>query len=192
MPWDTSMKTREPEEKAHIVFTRFACPDTKLGIKYSLGGLYVQSIVKHVSVNALSIIRNNIPNAVIPGEGVDYDLVKDSKRLGITREHVIPVEDLFNHFYDLNQAHTLTEKTILDFLPKLEIAIITAEENEKLRAAGLSKKMPKDWWESKTLDPFERYRAAGLDNGIWATEFLPNTATKKPQMKARPTDRKGQ
>lgn len=190
MPWDTSMKTREPEEKAHIVFTRFACPDTKLGIKYSLGGLYVQSIVKHVSVNALSIIRNNIPNAVIPGEGVDYDLVKDSKRLGITREHVIPVEDLFNHFYDLNQAHTLTEKTILDFLPKLEIAIITAEENKKFKG-GLSNKMPPGWWDSTDLDPFDRYRAAGLDDGIWATEFFQNTAMKKKQKKACPNGRKG-
>ena len=190
MPWDTSMKKLTSEEKAHIVFSRFKCPDTKLGTKYSLGGLYVQSIVKHVSVNALSIIQNKIPNAVIPGEGVDYDLVTDSKRLGITREHVIPVEDLFNHFYDLNQAHTLTEKTILDFLPKLEIAIITAEENKKFKG-GLSKKMPEGWWDSTTLDPFDRYRAAGLDDGIWATEFLQNTAMKKTQKKSRPTGRKG-
>ena len=190
MPWDTSMKKLTSEEKAHIVFSRFKCPDTKLGTKYSLGGLYVQSIVKHVSVNALSIIQNKIPNAVIPGEGVDYDLVTDSKRLGITREHVIPVEDLFNHFYGLNQAHTLTEKTILDFLPKLEIAIITAEENKKFKG-GLSNKMPPGWWDSTDLDPFDRYRAAGLEDSIWATEFLQNTAMKKTRKLSRPSGRKG-
>ena len=190
MPWDISMKDLPSGQKARIVFTRFACPDTKSGIKFSLGGLYVRPIVKHVSVNALSIIRNKIPNAVIPGEGVDYDLVEDSKKLGITREHVIPVEDLFNHFYGLNQAHTLTEKTILGFLPKLEIAIITAEENKKFKG-GLSKKMPEGWWDSTALDPFDRYRAAGLDDSIWATEFLPNTAMKKTQKKACPNGRKG-
>lgn len=171
MPWDSSMKELSPERKARIVFTRFACPDTKSGIKFSLGGLYVQKIVKHVSVKALSIIRNNIPDAVLPGEGVDYDLVKDSKRLGITRDHVIPVEDLFQRFDALNKAHALTTQTILDFLPKLEIAIITTEENRKFRG-GLSARMPPGWWESKALDPFDRYRAAGLDDGIWATEFL--------------------
>lgn len=79
MPWDISMKDLPSGQKARIVFTRFACPDTKSGIKFSLGGLYVRPIVKHVSVNALSIIQNKIPNAVIPGEGVDYDLVEDSK-----------------------------------------------------------------------------------------------------------------
>lgn len=184
------MKDCSPEQQAHIVFTRFACPDTKSGIKFSLGGLYVQKIVKHVSVKALSIIRNNIPDAVLPGEGVDYDLVKDSKRLGITRDHVIPVEDLYKHFYALNEAHALTEQTILDFLPKLEIAIITAEENRKFRG-GLSARMPPGWWESKALDPFDRYRAAGLDDGIWATELLHNTATKKTQKKSRPKGRKG-
>ena len=190
MPWDISMKDLPSEEKAHIVFSRFKCPDTKLGTKYSLGGLYVQSIVNHVSVNALSIIRNKIPNAVIPGEGVDYDLVTDSKRLGITREHVIPVEALFNHFYGLNKAHTLTEKTILGFLPKLEVAIITKEENKKF-TGGLSNKMPPGWWNSTDLDPFDRYRAAGLDDSIWATEFLQNTAMKKTQKKSRSTGRKG-
>ena len=184
------MKDCSPEQQAHIVFTRFACPDTKSGITFSLGGLYVRKIVKHVSVEALSIIRNNIPDAVIPGEGVGYDDLKNLKNLGITRDHVIPVEDLFQHFDALNKAHTLTEKTILGFLPKLEIAIITAEENRKFRG-GLSARMPSGWWESKALDPFDRYRAAELDDGIWTTEFLHNTATKKSQKKSRPKGRKG-
>lgn len=183
MPWDSSMKKLEPKQKVHIVFTRFACPDTKYGIKFSLAGLYVRPIVKHVSVNALTIIRNNIPDAVIPGEGVSYDDLKSLKNLGITRDHVIPVEDLFQHIDALNKAHTLTEKTILGFLPKLEIAIITAEENRKF-SGGLSAKMPLGWWKSKALDPFDRYRAAGLDDGIWATEFLRN-APRKIRKQAR-------
>lgn len=123
--------------------------------------------------------NNKIPNAVIPGEGVDYDLVTDSKRLGITREHVIPVEDLFQYFEGLHKKNALTEQTILDFLPKLEIAIITAEENKKFKG-GLSNKMPPGWWDSTDLDPFGRYRAVGLEDGIWTTEFPQNTARPLP------------
>ena len=33
MPWDTSMKKLTSEQKAHIVFTRFACPDTKFPLE---------------------------------------------------------------------------------------------------------------------------------------------------------------
>ena len=133
--------------------------------------------MKHVSIKALSIIRNNVPNAVIPGKGVDYDYDKSRKGLGIIREHVIPVEALFQYFEELHKKHALTEQTILDFLPKLEIAIITKEENKKFKG-GLSNKMLDGWWESSARDPFDRYRAAGLDDSIWATELLPNTATK--------------
>ena len=172
MAWDTSMKALASEEKVHIVFARFDCPDTNLGIKFSLGGLYVQSVVKHVSVHALTSIHKNLPNAIRSGEGVVYNRVKNLTKLGITMEQVIPVEALFQHFLALHEKHVLSEQTILDVLPKLEIAIITKEENRKLNAARLSKKMPEGWWNSAALDPFERYRVAGLDDSIWATEFL--------------------
>ena len=161
------MKDLSSERKAHIVFTRFTCPDTKFGIKFSLGGLSVWPIVKRVSKEALKIIRNRIPAAIIPGEGVDYDAVVGLERLGITREHVIPVEDLFQYFDGLYRANALTEQVILDFIPKLEIAFITTEENRRF-TGGLSKRMPDGWWRSETLDPLDRYRAAGLDDSIWA------------------------
>ena len=84
---------------------------------------------------------------------------------GVTLEHVIPVESLYGHLVQLGDR--LSEKTILAIIPKLEIAIITKEENKKLVAAGLNSRMPVGWWEVKSKDPLDRYRAAGLIDSIW-------------------------
>lgn len=88
--------------------------------------------------------------------------------LNVTKEHIIPVNALYNHFKELYDKSRLTENYILWFMQKLHIAIITKAENKKFSDAHLTRSMPKGWWNSEKLDPFERYRAVGLNDEIWA------------------------
>jgi len=166
MAWDDTMRIVEgksDQELAHIVYSRFANGDTKNGIKYSLGGLYVRRIITRVSKTAWAKILEINPDAAERGKGVYYNKL-EVRKMGITREHVIPVAELFEHF---SRRKKLTEKYICDFIPRLEIALITEKENKKLIAAHLNSAMPAGWWASSKLDPLDRYRAAGLDDSIW-------------------------
>ena len=173
MAWDSTMRREGKSDKqmAHIAYSRFASGDTKDGTKYSLGGLYVRQYVTRVSKKALA--RINDPDVIVHGKGVDYWKLGGFVKKGITREHVIPVSVLYDHLAKLYKQSKLTEAYILKLIPKLQIAVITKEEEKKLKDAHLNSSMPgRDaWWNSKTLDPLERYRAAGLDDSIWANGF---------------------
>ena len=189
MAWDSTMRFT-PENKtdlqmAHIVFSRFTNGDTKDGTKYSLGGLYVHPVTTMVSKKALGILKTKFGNEILAenGIGIDYHWVntkfgKVSKE--VTREHVIPIEALYQYFLQKYRVRELSEQTILDFMPKLHIAIIAKEENAKLKERGLNKKMPEGWWETSNHDPLERYRQAGLGDSIWADFESSQTAT--PQL----------
>lgn len=76
------------------------------------------------------------------------------------------------HVYPLN----LLSRDLLTTPPTLEafgrivaerlvLAVITVEEDVRLAAAGLSRSMPVTW---DGRDPFDRYRAAGLDVDAFA------------------------
>lgn len=173
MAWDSTMRIIEhktDKEIARIVMAKFECGDTKDSIKYSLGGLYVRPIVQYVSKNALKDIKRTNPSAVESGKGVVYRKLQVNT-MGVTREHMIPVGELFDHFDEMHKKSKLTEKYILKFMQKLHIAVITKEENKKFSMAHLTRYMPTDWWKTKDLNPLDRYRAAGLDDSIWVTEF---------------------
>lgn len=174
MSWDSTMRSKKERkddaQMAHIVFSRFESRDTKDGTKYSIGGLYVRPVVTRVSKGALKQIKEKNLEAYSPGEGIIYSKLKVTKA-EVTREHVIPVEELYKHFVELYERHSLTERYIRSLIPKLEIAIITCKENKKLVDAGLNSKMPDGWWSGKTLDPLDRYREAGLRDAIWAKDF---------------------
>jgi len=168
MPYDQTLRTTGKTDKqvAKITLSKFEVGDTKLSTKFTVGGLYILKKFTCVSKKALAVLKKENPKAVL-ADGIDGWKMKSLKKLKITREHVIPVDDLYLHFKKLFDEKKLNEKTLLNWLPKLFIGVITEEENKKLVAAGLNKKMPEGWWESDSLDPLDRYRAAGLDDDIW-------------------------
>ena len=130
--------------------------------------MYVRQYVKYVSKKALARIDD--PDVIVPGKGVDYWKLGGFKKHKITREHIIPVSVLYDHLLKLYKQSKLTESYIVKLIPKLQIAVITKEEEQKLKDAHLNSSMPgRDaWWNSRNLDPLKRYRAAGLDDSIWA------------------------
>lgn len=170
MAWDSTMKRegKSDNQMAHIVYSRFESGDTKAGVMYSLGGLYVRHYVTLVSKEALKRVEKNHPQVVVKGKGIDGWKLYDLEDMGVTREHVIPVLVLYRHLAKLHECGSLTEAYILELMPKLEIALITKEEEKKLRLAHFSRGMPgrDDWWKTGR-DPLDRYRAAGLDDSIW-------------------------
>jgi len=166
MPWDATIIEKSDEEKASIILSHFTSGDTKTGTKYALASLYVHPIVNRFSKSALERIRQCEPRAVVPGGGVYYNKICP-KRMMVRREHVIPVESLYQRFMKLFDKGQRDKETILAMMPKLEIAVITNEEEHQLSQRGFRSSMTDGWWETPGLDPLARYRAAGLDDTIW-------------------------
>lgn len=77
-------------------------------------------------------------------------------------EHVYPLNLLSR---DLLAAEPTVEACGRIVAERLVVAVITVEEDARLAAAGLSRGMPAGW---DGHDPFDRYRAAGLDVDAFA------------------------
>jgi len=77
-------------------------------------------------------------------------------------EHVYPLNLLSR---DLAAAEPTIEAFGRIVADRLVLSVITAEEDVRLGAAGLSRSMPATW---DGGDPFDRYRAAGLDVDAFA------------------------
>jgi hypothetical protein len=79
-------------------------------------------------------------------------------RREIVYDHVIP------YSYELKALMALTEvttETVRRVVEKYDVAaVITADEDAQLSAAGLQHKMPVDWDE---IDPLARYKAIGIE-----------------------------
>ena len=79
MAWDETMRTSGLSDKkmAQVVLSRFESGDTKDGIKFSLGGLYVYPTIgfEYVSKDALESIKRVNPEAIIDGVGVKYSAI---------------------------------------------------------------------------------------------------------------------
>ena len=77
-------------------------------------------------------------------------------------EHVYPLNLLSR---DLLAAEPTVEAFGRIVAERLVLAVITVEEDVRLGAAGLARSMPAAW---DGRDPFDRYRAAGLDVDAFA------------------------
>lgn len=190
MAWDSTLhREKTVDERISIVYSRFAAGDTADGTKYSLGGLYVHRVVSYVSKRALENLINaanakNLSEADLfefdangNKVGVIYNRLTP-KDCGITREHVIPVNETYNYlcncFRDTNLIadRRRNEQIIRKLFPKLHIAYITTDEDRRLSNYHLQRRMPDGWWTSSNLDPLDRYRCAELGDDIWVKDFL--------------------
>lgn len=80
---------------------------------------------------------------------------KDPKRKDVIHEHVIPHIIVMNRLLKLD---SLTDDNIMEVLKKYYIICkITKEEDRRLNAAGLKKKMPPEWNEEEGCG-FARYK----------------------------------
>lgn len=82
-------------------------------------------------------------------------------------EHVYPLNLLCR---DLLEAEPTVEAFGRLVADRLVLAVITVEEDARLSTAGLSRSMPAAW---DGRDPFDRYRAAGLDVDAFAPRGRP-------------------
>lgn len=85
-------------------------------------------------------------------------------------EHVYPLNLLSR---DLLTAEPTIEAFGRIVAERLVLAVITVEEDVLLGAVGLSRSMPADW---DGRDPFDRYRAAGIDVDAFAPRQPPTPA----------------
>jgi hypothetical protein len=80
-------------------------------------------------------------------------------------EHVYPLNLLSRDLLAVEPTVEAFGRIVAD---RLVLAVITAEEDARLAAAGLSRSMPAGWDGS---DPFDRYRAAGLNVDAFAPRW---------------------
>ncbi|MCZ2826046.1 MULTISPECIES: hypothetical protein [unclassified Modestobacter] len=95
-------------------------------------------------------------------------------------EHVFPLNLLSK---ELLAAEPTIEAYARIVANRLVVAVITAKEDVRLGTAGLSRSMPAGW---DGRDPFDRYRAAGLD----VDTFAPRTPALNDG-RADPVERSG-
>ena len=104
----------------------------------------------------------------------------------LVKDHAVPVALLRDLLFD-EQPRTIEE--IRAFLLRhYRIGIITQEEDERLRAAGLRSRMPEDWRREES--PFGRYEQVGIvaqDQGYSASAVRPSAANNS----SRPVSRFG-
>ncbi len=163
-------KKRSDADLAHIIYSHFESGDTKDGIKYSLGGLYVHEYVRHVSKKAWKNIAAKDPEAVAdPSKGVVYSRLK-VRDMEVTREHVIPVAVVYDHLKEKYDAGLLSKEYIMQIMPKLFLAVITRDENGKLSKYKSS--IPGGKWRPFKYDPLLRYKESRLGD-IWVKSCLP-------------------
>jgi hypothetical protein len=80
----------------------------------------------------------------------------------VRSEHVYPLNLLSRDLLAVEPTVEAFGRIVAD---RLVLAVITVEEDLRLSAAGLSRSMPVGW---DGRDPFDRYRAAGLDVDAFA------------------------
>ena len=172
MPWDSTMRVKEKKDDAtlaRIICSHFESGDTKDGIKYSIGGLYVREYVRYVSKEAWKLIADKDQSAVDGSKGVEYSKLK-VRDMQVTREHVIPVAVVYDHLKEKYDAGLLTKEYIMQIMPKLFLAVITRDENGKLSKYKSS--IPGGKWQPFKYDPLSRYEKSELGD-IWVKSCLP-------------------
>lgn len=83
-------------------------------------------------------------------------------------EHVYPLNLLSRDLLAVEPTVAAFARLVAD---RLVLAVITVEEDLRLRAAGLSRSMPIGW---DGRDPYDRYRAAGLEVEAFAPRSTPS------------------
>jgi len=188
---------KSPEDMARILYSRFKAKDTANGIQYSLGGIYVRSIVSYVSQKARRQIEDVSEDAIAKDEqgnciGIYYAKVRPSV-MGVRREHMIPISAAYQHLNDVYKSKRCKEKEFEKYIVKLRqrlhIALITEEEDKVLNVKA-RETAPNNWWKLTCKELLSRYNDAGLTDIEWERSFLtadmsPRREKKLPSSKVR-------
>lgn len=166
MAWDATLCELPVKERARIVCSRFECGDTKLGIKFSLAGLAFHGRFTMISEDAYRLLSKKIPQAIV---GNSIRPMKFGNQFRV--EHVIPTEIVYRHLLKKSEEGVLTveyiERLVLD---KLDCAIITKEEDDRLTKLKLRNNMSKEWSDIDDGDPLDRYKLADIKLHKWAQD----------------------
>jgi len=85
----------------------------------------------------------------------------NKKTSGYTEEHVIPADYIMKSLFQMTVEDRIEEDYDV-LMNKYFQVLLNNDDDVKLGKAGLSKSMPSGW-DYKTDDPFDRYKAAGID-----------------------------
>lgn len=75
----------------------------------------------------------------------------------VTVEHAVPIKCLFEKFWDADTSDRMRQ-----IISAYEVAVVTCEEDARLKAAGLNASMPEGWVLGRD-DPMARWQAVGIE-----------------------------
>ena len=169
MPYNAEYRKMSTDKKARILayvlngLSRLTdpIPYNKDDLKFVIGGVAFKPRYDFVSKEALKILKQRNPERDF-AQGVKYEHYIGGRVM--VKEHPIPVTVMIEHICKIAQEqHGISEEECRDIINKYaKIALISADEDAKIRAMGLNNAMPKDWnWQDG--DVFARYTAAGIE-----------------------------
>ena len=157
--YDTTLYKKTPKQQARIILSRFESGDTEMGIRFSIGGLYLRDFITCVSCEALAYIKEFKPEWLKNGV-----LKRRGGYSGLIIEHTIPVNVTYSHFKKLYAGGKLTEDYIERLIKsgRLMCALVTKKENDTKFNKALKDKCPPEW-DFEKGDPLARYNAAAIE-----------------------------
>lgn len=144
------------DEKAELVHHMLHGPTSKVKdlFRFMLGGAVGSPTLRFMSEEAWKMWKQCWPKDVY-ADGCRGTHHKDS-----ILEHVVPTVVLSSWLLDNRQQLSLDDIKVV--LARCPVAVITKDEDNKLRIAGLARRMPRDDFNCMSDDPFLRYRAANI------------------------------
>lgn len=171
MAWDKGLFMRTAEDKARIILSRFESSDTRDGVCFSIGGLYLRPYYKLVSERAYKQLREIRPD-LITKDGLkkrdSYNPPKNSAcKYRFVIEHVIPIDVTYNVLKKMFESGKLSLSYITRMIKdgRLVCAVITKDEDDQMNKL-YRERMP-DGWDFNSGDPMARYSAVGIKMHQW-------------------------
>ena len=165
MAWDHVLHNRKISDIVEIVCSRFESEDTDEGKEFSIGGAAIREVISLVSNDAYEKIASmETPRRKrIGSDGCCYRTDEYGGKYGLVFEHVVPnkvVRELLDaHWKSCKASGKMMDRDLVKkIIEKLQVALITAEENKLLNAVHKDTMPDKNWLDKG--DVLGRYRAA--------------------------------
>lgn len=157
---DISLERAKKNEVSSLIFDVMSVMDFSIATKSKMR--YQREILSVLIWKYTEVSGSKKGNKLWTESALDkYSIQQDYK--GLIHEHTIPRRVLIDH---ISSGVFKSEGELSDFLFKNCMAVVvTAEEDELLRKAGLNSRMP-DGWSFNSDDKFARYNKAGLSQVV--------------------------
>ena len=170
MPYNAEYRKMSIDQKAKILAyvlngwsrSNDPIPYNKDDLKFVIGGVAFKPTYDFVSKEAFRILMQRNPERDF-SKGVKFEHYISGRIM--VKEHPIPVTVMIEHICEIAKSKQgVSEEQCRNIIDRYaKIALISAEEDARIRNKGLNNAMPQGWsWEQG--DIFARYKELGIES----------------------------